>query len=331
MKVSPVVLVHGGAGPMRRLEGAEEASYRKHMLAAARAGQAVFARGGSALDAVEEAVRSMEESGELNAGAGACLDEEGKATLDAAIMRGADLAAGAVGATQATSCPISLARALLEEGRHVLLVGEGADRRARKLGLPPLAPPDAGRLRVWKRMVDERAAAGGQESIDRLAATARPSERLQRQPSLGVREDENDTVGAVAVDAEGRCAAAVSTGGLWLKAPLRVGDSAIPGAGLYASDAFGGAACATGIGERILRIGLCRDACDRLGRGATAAEAAKGAIAAMTERFGADSAGIIVVDRAGRIGAAFDTRGMGRAFARAGEDGVAVWAGEGGF
>jgi beta-aspartyl-peptidase (threonine type) len=316
---------------MRKLDGAEEASYRAGLLRAAREGFQVFAKGGSALDAVEEAVRAFEESGAFNAGAGACLDEEGRATLDAAIMRGSDLAAGAVGATQATSCPISLARSLLEEGRHVLLVGEGADRRARALKLPPLAPPDDARLRIHARMLAERAASG-KESLDRLAATARPSARLgvasEVGRSLGVREDSSDTVGAVAADAHGRVAAAVSTGGLWLKAPFRVGDSAIPGAGLYASDALGGAACATGIGERILKLGLCRDACERLGRGASAAEAARDAIAAMTERFGPDSAGIIVVDREGRTGAAFDTRGMGRAFARASEDGVAVWASE---
>jgi beta-aspartyl-peptidase (threonine type) len=322
--VRPLVLVHGGAGPMKKLHGAEEARYRAGLLAASRAGLAALDKGGSALDAVVAAILSMEDSGEFNAGAGACLDEEGRATLDAALMRGADLGAGAVGATQATRNPILVARDLLEEGRHVLLVGEGADRRARALGLTPLAAIDDARKKIWARMLAERQKTG-QEPADRLAATSRPSERL---PSLGAREDENDTVGAAAVDAQGRCAAAVSTGGLWLKAPFRVGDSAIPGGGLYASDALGGAAVATGIGERIMKVALSKDACDRLGRGASAQEAAEGAIRSLTERFGADSAGLIVVDRKGRIGAAFDTRGMGRAFAR-GEEAVAgVWAGE---
>jgi beta-aspartyl-peptidase (threonine type) len=269
----------------------------------------------------------MEDSGEFNAGAGACLDEEGRPTLDAAVMRGADLAAGAVGAAQATKNPVLLARAILEEGRHVLLVGEGADRRARSLALAPQPPVDDARRRVYERMLSDRRASGT-EPADRLAATSRPSTRLPLALELGAREDSSDTVGAVVVDAQGRVAAAVSTGGLWLKAPFRVGDSAIVGSGLYASDALGGAAVATGIGERILKVTLSKEACDRLARGATAAEAARGAISVITERFGPDSAGLIVVDRAGRIGAAFDTRGMGRAFARGSHAAVAVWGDE---
>ena len=150
MKVRPVVLVHGGAGPMKRLQAAEEVRYRAGLVAASRAGLAVLEKGGSALDAVVAAILSMEDSGEFNAGAGACLDEEGRATLDAALMRGADLGAGAVGAAQATRNPILVARNLLEEGRHVLLVGEGADRRARALGLAPLAPIDDARKKIWR-------------------------------------------------------------------------------------------------------------------------------------------------------------------------------------
>src|SRR2546423_11230350 len=133
MSMPPVVLVHGGAGPMKRLADKEEARYRAGLLAAARAGLTAMDKSGSALDAVVAAVVSMEDSGEFNCGAGACLDEEGRATLDAALMRGKDLAAGAVGAAQATKNPIAIARDLLAEGRHVLLVGEGADRRARAL------------------------------------------------------------------------------------------------------------------------------------------------------------------------------------------------------
>jgi len=152
----PVVVVHGGAGPMKKLGGELERVYRLGLSLAAREGAFVLERGGTSLDAVEAAVRVMEASGDFNAGAGACLDEEGRPTLDAAVMRGEDLAAGGVGASQATVHPVTLARALLDEGRHVLLVGEGADRRARALGLPPLAPPDAGRLRTLARLRAER-------------------------------------------------------------------------------------------------------------------------------------------------------------------------------
>jgi beta-aspartyl-peptidase (threonine type) len=319
---------------MKRLEAAEEGRYRAGLAGSVRAGLAALAASGSALDAVQAAVLFMEDSGDFNAGDGACLDEEGNASLDAALMRGSDLAAGAVGASSATRNPIVLCRHLLDEGKHVLLVATGADRRARQLGLRPLSPLDERRKKVWRAMLEERSKTG-QEPTDRLAATSRPSTRLSLQKDGVTEAESHDTVGAAAVDAEGRVAAAVSTGGLWLKAVGRVGDSAVVGGGLYASDALGGAAVATGIGEKILRITLCRDAVDRLGRGATAQEAAEGAIAAITERFGADTAGVIVVDRAGRVGAAFDTRGMGRAWARGGPGGtaavetrVAVWKNE---
>jgi len=189
-----------------------------------------------------------------------------------------------------------------------------------------LPPVDEARRRIHARLLAERRETG-EEPADRLAATSRPSARLK--PPSGVTEaGSHDTVGAVAVDAQGRVAAAVSTGGLWLKAPGRVGDSAVIGGGLYASDAHGGAAVATGIGERILRVTLCKDAVDRLAAGATAQEAASGAIAMITKQFGGDNAGVIVVDREGRIGAACDTRAMGRAWARGDEARVAVWRDE---
>jgi beta-aspartyl-peptidase (threonine type) len=338
MSVVPVVLVHGGAGPMRRLTGEDERAYRAGLVAAAAAGLEALLRG-SALDAVEAAVRSMEASGAFNAGAGACLDEDGRATLDAAVMRGEDLAAGAVGAAQATVHAVTLARAVLEEGRHVLYVGEGADRKARALGLPPQPAVDAGRKKTFERLRAERDASEAEGLRGVTAAfgsdVPRAEESFDGSPrrSAGLAQDERgearDTVGAVAVDAKGRVAAAVSTGGLWLKAPFRVGDSAVPGAGIYASDESGAAASATGIGERILKLALTKHAVDRVARGSPAAEAARDAIETATRRFGADSAGVIVVDRAGRIGASFDTRGMGRAFARAdGASRVAVWRDE---
>lgn len=331
MSVQPVVLVHGGAGPMKRLEAAEEARYRAGLQGAARAGLTALTRTGSALEGVVAATLFMEDSADFNAGAGSCLDEDGNATLDAALMRGADLAAGAVGALTGTKNAILVCRDLLEEGKHVLLVGPGADRRARALGLPPLPPPDERRRKVWQAMLDERRATG-KEPRDRLAATSRPSTRLSAmsdsQQGTVSEAESHDTVGAVAVDDMGRVAAAVSTGGLWLKAAGRVGDSAIIAGGIYASDALGGAAVATGIGEKILRVALCKEAVDCLAGGASAQEAAEDAIALVTERFGGDTAGIIVVDGEGRIGAAFDTRGMGRACARGSDVKVAVWGDE---
>jgi beta-aspartyl-peptidase (threonine type) len=314
---------------MKRLEAAEEARYRAGLQGAARAGLTALTRTGSALEGVVAATLFMEDSGDFNAGAGSCLDEDGNATLDAALMRGSDLAAGAVGALTGTKNAILVCRDLLEEGKHVLLVGPGADRRARALGLPPLPPVDERRRKVWQAMLEERRSTG-KEPRDRLAATSRPSTRLSAVSDLGTvtEAESHDTVGAVAVDDMGRVAAAVSTGGLWLKAVGRVGDSAIVAGGIYASDALGGAAVATGIGEKILRVALCKEAVDLLSNGSTAQEAAEGAIALITGHFGGDTAGLIVVDCEGRIGAAFDTRGMGRACARGNDVKVAVWGDE---
>ncbi len=321
----PVVVVHGGAGPMRAL-GARETAYREGLAAAAAAGCRVLEEGGDALAAVVAATKAMEAHGAFNAGRGACLDEEGRATLDAALMRGRDRAAGAVGCATATVHPIDVCRALLEEGRHVLLVAEGADRRARRLGLPPLDPPDPERLARWAAL---RAGAG--RTPQDLASVGRPSDAAagpaREAAGLaggGGHDPGHDTVGAVALDAQGRLAAACSTGGLWLKAAGRVGDSPVPGAGLFACDDLGGAASATGIGERILRGLTCKLAVDACLRGAP--EAARAALEDLHRRFGPESGGLIVVDRLGRVGAAFDTPGMGRAIARPGlAPRVAVW------
>lgn len=313
------VLVHGGAGVMRSLQGATAEVYRAGLVAAARAGRDALERGESALAAVVAAVKLMEASGSFNAGKGACLDEDGLASLDAALMRGADRAAGAVGALSATLHPTDVCLDLLQEGRHVLLVGEGADRRARTLQLPPLPAPPPEQLATWRKMKAEGQAKAKPED---LGSVGKPDDE-GRKPG----KQDGDTVGAVAVDAQGRVAAAVTTGGLWLKARGRVGDSALVGAGLFACDALGAAASTTGIGERMIRALTAQAACAHVSRGASAAEAARLAVAEVTERFGKDSAGLIVVDKKGRIGAAFDTRGMGRALARVGDDAVpvAVW------
>jgi beta-aspartyl-peptidase (threonine type) len=317
--VSGVIVVHGGAGLLRSLEPERLAAYREGIVEAARRGREVLARGGPALDAVCEALRCLEASGTFNAGRGACLDEDGEASLDAALMRGRDRAAGAVGACRATLHPTDVARALLEEGRHVLLVSEGADRRARRLGLTPLPPPEPAKLEAWARLSGRRP-----ERVEELTTVGQPEDRAKAEAAA--REPSQDTVGAVALDGQGRLAGGVSTGGLWLKARGRVGDSAIPGAGVYACDALGAAASATGIGERMIRNVTSRLACEVAAREGAAVGAAR-AIEDLATTFGPDSGGVIVVDRLGRVGAAFNTHGMGRAVARVGvaEVSLAVW------
>ncbi|MCA8920789.1 MAG: isoaspartyl peptidase/L-asparaginase [Planctomycetes bacterium] len=314
MSVTPKILVHGGAGAMRSMGGEREAAYRAGLVEAARLGREAL-RAGDALEAVLVAVRHMEACGAFNAGVGSCLDEDGRFSLDAALMRGSDRAAGAVGACAATVHPTDVARALLEEGRHVLLVGEGAERRARALGLPALGAPPEEKLETYRRLLAD----ASKRAPEDLSTVGRPDDEQA--------EDSQDTVGAVAVDARGRVAAAVSTGGLWLKLRGRVGDSAIPGAGLYACDALGGASSTTGIGERMIRALTAKLACDLIAAGADAQAAAQGAVDDLAQRFGPDSGGIVVVDRLGRLGAAFNTQGMGRALASLGDEAVpvAVW------
>ncbi|GIW72243.1 MAG: asparaginase [Planctomycetota bacterium] len=319
------ILVHGGAGQNCRA-GERLERYRRGLVAAVHAGMAELVAGSGPLAAVEAAVRSMEADGAFNAGRGSSLDLQGQISCDAAVMRGADLAAGACGAVRGVLHPVTLARAVLERTDHVLLVAEGAERLARALGLEPLAaePPAEQRAR-WEQL---RAA--------RQARPARPSARLRALLATGAEDDlpppapaagepgraptgAADTVGAVAIDAGGRLAAAVSTGGLWLKLPGRVGDSAIIGAGLLADDEAG-AASATGIGEAILKISLARAVIEAMRAGASAQAACAAAVAGAARRFGAGTAGVIAIDRAGRPGAATNTPFMGRAWLAAGMD-----------
>ena len=206
--------------------------------------------------------------------------------------------------------------------RHVLIVGLGADDLARELGLPAIPPPPADKLATYAKLRASKA-----ERLEDLATVGRPDDD---DDDAGVKpspeDTSHDTVGAVALDSSGLLAAAVTTGGLWLKTRGRVGDSPLVGAGLFACNALGGAAVATGIGERLLKDLSCFRAC-QLVESSDAGAAAERAVAELAQRFGPDTGGLIVVDREGRLGAAFNTSGMGRALARVGQDEVpvAVW------
>jgi beta-aspartyl-peptidase (threonine type) len=305
----PGVIVHGGAGAMRT-GAARLARYRAGLAEACEAGYARLAAGASALDAVEAAVRAMELSGAFNAGRGACLNIEGEVECDAAIMEGDGLRAGACGALKGFLHPISVARKILEETDHVLIVGEGAARLAAALGAERTAEgPTPDRLQEYKEVMAKIEGLPRGARLERLSALLRHGAEEIGAPPIG----RGDTVGAVAIDARGRLAAAVSTGGLWLKLPGRVGDSALPGAGIYADDRAG-AVSATGIGEAIIRVALSRRACEAMGEGATAREACARAIDLINERIGPDTAGLIGIDREGRPGAGFNTAGMGRGY-----------------
>jgi beta-aspartyl-peptidase (threonine type) len=277
--LKPAVLVHGGAGPSRADDDAracEEGCRR-----AARAAYAVLGRGGSALEAVVAAVVWLEDDPLFNAGTGAVLDAQGNAVLDAAVMEGFSRRAGAVANVTDLKNPVVLARAVMEKTRHVLIAGRGASELAAELGIPRCAP---GAL-----------------------VTARQKERWQARE----RERGGGTVGAVAIDSAGHVAAATSTGGTAGKRVGRIGDSPQMGSGTYADDRSG-AVSMTGDGEVIIRAVAAKFACDALAGGESAARAAQRTVGELAGLGG--EGGIILVDRAGALGFAFNTARMSRAW-----------------
>ena len=256
----PVLIVHGGAGADPG--GREE--MRSGMHDAVGAGWRALAEGGTALDAVEAAVRSLEDHPRFNAGRGSVLTSEGTVEADASIMEGDGLKNGAVAAVSGVRNPIVLARRILDEGQHSLFAGPGALARARALGVPLCDPAEL--------VTDHQRR--------RLAA-------LQA-----------GTVGAVALDRAGTIAAATSTGGIAGKLPGRVGDSALIGCGTYAESPLGGVSC-TGDGEAIIRVTLARRTLEILksvGDPAHACEVALGVL----EEEGRGQGGLILVDWRGR-------------------------------
>jgi beta-aspartyl-peptidase (threonine type) len=272
------IAVHGGAG---RESPDGRAPRRAGLERAAAAGWAVLDRGGAALDAAVEAVAVLEDDPHFNAGLGSVLTEEGLVEMDASVMTGDTLGAGAVGAVSGVRNPVRVARAVLAEGREVLLVGDAAVALAARAGLALCDPGALVTEDARRRWRAREAASGG-------------------------------TVGAVATDARGTVGAATSTGGVAGKRRGRVGDSAVIGAGTYADDRLG-AGSATGPGEAIIRICLVRAALDAVGAGLDPAWVAQHALADLERRLGA-AAGLILIDRAGRVGIAHTTEAMAAAY-----------------
>ncbi len=294
------VLVHGGAG---EVAASHVAPHMDGCRAAALAAAEVLRRGGSALDAVERAVLLLEDNPCFNAGTGACLNAEGLLQLDAAIMEGSQLRAGGVCALPPFTHPIAIARAVLEDGRHVLYAEDGARRFALEHGFTPASAEAMTTPFARERWAAARAKAGGDEDDANEVPTANGAGSTA------------GTVGAVARDARGTVAAATSTGGQVNKRVGRVGDSPILGAGTYADDEAG-ACSATGHGEAALRVCLAKGAIELLRSRAHPEKAARAAIRSMGSRVGG-SGGVILVDTFGRLGLAYNTKSM--VWAAAGE------------
>ena len=294
--------IHGGAGTIKRetMSAELEKAYASTLLAALEAGEAVLADGGASLDAIIAAITLMEDSPLFNAGKGAVFTNAGTNELDASIMDGKTLQAGAVAGVKRVKNPILLARAVMDISRHVMLQGEGADIFAEENGLEMVEPEYFYTERRWKQL-----------------------EKLRGKDKTGTLLDPLDeqfgTVGAVALDMHGNLAAATSTGGTANKRWGRVGDSPIIGAGTYANNR----SCAvsgTGDGEYFIRATVARSICAKMEfQGLSLEEAAKSIVMEQLVEMGGRG-GVIALDKAGNLVLIFNTLGMYRGSVRAGEE-----------
>ncbi|MBV8206606.1 MAG: isoaspartyl peptidase/L-asparaginase [Acidobacteria bacterium] len=281
-----ILLIHGGAWSMPdELVGAHERGIRN----ALGAGWRVLKSGGCALDAVEAAVRSMEDDDTFDAGRGSFLTSDGRVQCDALMMDGATLRAGGVGCVEHIRNPICAARKVLEESPHVYFVAEGAERFAAAHGIELI---DNCELVIEREREHLRAA----------------REKAAQGQEFEIFAHSHDTVGAVALDANGNLAAATSTGGTLNKTPGRVGDASLIGCGTYA-DNQSAAVSTTGWGEPFMKLVLGKWAVDRIAAGASPEEAAWAAMDYVKSRLKGHG-GIILLDRSGRIGMAHNTSRM---------------------
>jgi len=298
-------VIHGGAGVITRgsLTPEREKEYRAKLEEALMAGYKALQSGRSGLDAIEIAIRMMEDSPLFNAGKGAVFTAEGKNELDASIMNGKTLAAGSVAGLRHVKNPITLARAVMEKSPHVMMIADGAERFAKEQGIERVDEKY-----VWTQPRWDALQKILQEEKDKAAKPKGSSQNLSELPS-----NKFGTVGAVALDKDGNLAAGTSTGGMTNKKYGRVGDAPIIGAGTYASN-DSCAVSATGWGEFFIRIGVARDICALMEyRALPIQNAADVVIKQKLQKLGGDG-GIIGLDKFGNIGISFNSEGMYRAY-----------------
>ena len=314
-----VLVIHGGAGTILKsnMTPEKENSYKKALQNALNAGNAILKNGGAALDAVEAAIKILEDDSLFNAGKGAVFTNEGRNELDASIMDGKTLKAGAVAGITNIKNPITAARAVMDKSEHVMMAGKGAELFAASHGCTVVDPSYFFTTQRWNDLLDAK-------KEDSLKALHKDSTKaFLKQPAN--HDYKYGTVGAVALDMNGNLAAATSTGGMTDKRYGRIGDSPVIGAGTYADNNTCAVSC-TGWGEYFIRLVMAKPISDRL---AFAHENLKTAADEMIMKklpaLGGDG-GLIAVDKDGNFVMSFDTEGMYRGYVKSnGETAVEIY------
>lgn len=303
--------IHGGAGTISRanLTPEQEAHYRAALDSALTVGEIILNNGGTALDAVTQTIKSLEDCPLFNAGRGAVFNHEGKNEMDASIMNGIDQTAGAVGGVTTVKNPITLARAVMEKSPHVLLTGRGAEEFAREQGIEMVDPKWFFTQERWNTL---------QEML---------AEEKKKGPTGAVFHNPDykfGTVGCVALDSKGNLAAGTSTGGMTNKRWNRLGDSPIIGAGTYADNQVCAVSC-TGHGEFFIRYAVAHDVWALMSyKGLSVSEATNEVINKKLKEKGGEG-GLIAVDKNGNIAQPFNSEGMYRGWVKPGAREVAIY------
>lgn len=318
-----VLVIHGGAGTIlkNQMTPEREKAYTDALNEALEKGSAILSKGGSALDAVEASVRTLEDNPLFNAGKGAVFTNEGKNELDASIMDGNTLKAGAVAGVTIIKNPISAARAVMEKSPHVMMTGRGAEQFAKEQGQEIVDPSYFHTDDRWRGLQRVKKEDSLQHSQSDSAKKSNAFSELFYSP-LGV-GGKYGTVGAVALDQYGNLAAATSTGGMTNKKFGRVGDSPVIGAGTYANNKTV-AISGTGWGEYFIRLVMAKTISDMMEFGKmNLAKAADEMVMKRLPALGGDG-GIIAVDKDGNIAMPFCTEGMYRGYVKEGKKGVVL-------
>ena len=297
------IVIHGGAGVMDRKEMTPEIQdeYLKVLNRVLQVGDSVLSHGGTCLDAVEKSIVIMEDSPLFNAGKGAVFTHDGLVELDASVMEGQSLKAGAIAAVRDIKNPIRVARAVMEKSEHVLLNGAGASQFAKEQGFEPV-----------------------ENSYFYTEKRLKSLQELLKKEREATTNDKHGTVGCVALDSYGNIAAGTSTGGMTNKKYGRIGDSPIIGAGTYANNETGGFSC-TGHGEYYIRLGFSRDISALMEyKKMSVQEACQEEVSKLTKLGG--TGGVIGLDKNGNIAMEFNTPGMFRGYIKSnGEKNVAIF------